>query len=105
MAGPITPDEVVDLKRRSAIPGMVFDAFNELIAKHWNGHAATVKQDEIVELILKKYSHSTSVTRRSVFADHWLDIETVYEAAGWKVVYDKPGYNESGASFFEFTKA
>ena len=25
----------------------------------------------------------------------WLDVEDVYRKAGWEVIYDAPGYNES----------
>ena len=104
MAGPIKPDEVADHKRKVVIPEKVFEAFNELIAKHWNGRTARFAQDEVVELILKKYARSKTVTRSSIFDNHWLDVEPVYREAGWKVVYDSPAYNETYASTFQFTK-
>ena len=104
MAGPITPDEVAALKREVVIPERVFDAFNELIAKHWNGRTAKFKQDDVVELILRKYGRSKSVTRNSIYANHWLDVEPIYREAGWKVIYDRPGYNETYSATFEFSK-
>jgi hypothetical protein len=33
-----------------------------------------------------------------------MDFEPFYEKAGWKVVYDKPGYCESYAANFTFTR-
>lgn len=30
-------------------------------------------------------------------------LDAVYEKAGWKVSYDKPGYNESYDPYFKFT--
>jgi len=53
MSKPITPSEITKAKKE-AIPDEVFDAFNELIAKHWNGHSATIKQTEVANLIASK---------------------------------------------------
>jgi hypothetical protein len=39
-----------------------------------------------------------------VYAKGWLNFEAIYEEAGWKVVYDKPGYNETYDANFTFTK-
>ncbi|MDG1949717.1 MAG: hypothetical protein P8J32_02740 [bacterium] len=44
------------------------------------------------------------MTRRKVFDEKRLDIEPAFEKDGWKVVYDKPGYNESGNAYFVFSK-
>lgn len=105
MAGPITPEEAADYKRTVVIPEKVFEAFNELIATHWNGRTARFRQDDVVRLILKKYGRSKTVTRPSIFANHWLDVEPIYREAGWKVVYDSPAYNETYDATFEFSKS
>ncbi len=42
------------------------------------------------------------VSRESIIANHWLDVETHYQAAGWKVAYDKPAYNENYPACFTF---
>jgi len=47
---------------------------------------------------------ATGKTRDEVFDKGWLNIEPMYRAAGWKVVYDKPAYNESYEPTFTFTK-
>ncbi len=95
---PITPDEVVSLKKKN-IPPFVIDCFNKLIAKKWDGCSAHVKQDEIVGEII-----ALGIERHVIFDDHMLDVEGVYEDAGWKVKYDKLGYNETYDVFFIFTK-
>jgi hypothetical protein len=95
---PITPIEVVSLKE-TLIPNEVFDAFNELIAKKWNGRSATIKQNEVVKLITGKMQLQDDSI---LYDNHWLDIETVYREAGWVVSYDKPAYNESYEATFKF---
>lgn len=52
--------------------------------------------------ILSKFDHR--IDRQEIFDNCWLDVEDIFEEVGWKVVYDKPGYNESYPANFEFTK-
>lgn len=54
-------------------------------------------QSEIIAgLILEGYQ------KQEILGNGWLDFEVVYEEAGWDVVYDKPGYNESYGANFTF---
>lgn len=92
MPGPVSPSEVA-LKR---IPEEVFEAFNEAIFEG-NGH---VRQDAVVSRILAKMPH---VQRQEIFQRGWLDIEEEYRRLGWKVDYDKPGYNEMYEAYYVFT--
>lgn len=85
----IKPSEVVELKK-NIIPQEVFDAFNELIAKNWDGRSATVLQDDVVALIISKFASSVNP-----YSERWLDIEDSYRNEGWIVEYD----NYSEASF------
>lgn len=96
---PITPDEVVN-KKKTLIPDYVINCFNIAIAKKWNGYSSTVSQDEIVATICA----AGDVDRRAVFDQHYLDIEPIFEEAGWSVEYDKPGYNETYDARFIFRK-
>lgn len=100
MVNPVSPEQVVELKKKQ-IPDGVIEAFNEIIAKNWNGHSSTVLQDEVVEAIIEKVPRAT---RRKVFDNHWLDVEDIFRSEGWKVEYDKPGYNETYRASFKFTK-
>jgi hypothetical protein len=96
---PIRPDEVRS-RVAHAIPEAVFESFNDLIALHWDGRRATVKQNEVVDLITKR----TSAGRQEIFDRHWLDVEEAYRSAGWKVEYDKPAYCETYEAFFVFSR-
>lgn len=96
---PITPNEVLSAKA-SKIPDEVIAEFNELIANDWNGHRSVVRQNEICTLVAKRLD----VKRQTVFDNKWLDVEDIFRQAGWKVEYDKPGYNETYEATFTFSK-
>jgi hypothetical protein len=99
---PVTPKEAVD-RAREDIPNEVVEAFNELIAKDIDtlSGEATVMQDEVLELIRRKLKFKND---EKIFGNKWLDVEPLFRKAGWTVVYDKPGYNESGRAYYTFKK-
>lgn len=99
MTGPIKPSEVGE-RKVTEIPPAVFEAFNELIAVKFTAGNAVVKQDDVVARIQAK----TTESEQTIFERGWLNIEEAYEAAGWVVLYDKPGYNESYPATFTFRK-
>ncbi len=99
---PISPNEIGALKAKT-LPSEVIEAFNELIVKNWSGACAIIKQDEIVKLICAKLKIKPK-DRQDVYDNHYLDVEDLYRAEGWRVEYDKPGYNETYEAFFKFRK-
>jgi hypothetical protein len=46
--------------------------------------------------------HDKTVSRNDFFDKHWLDFESIFRKAGWKVKYTKPGYNESFPAYWTF---
>lgn len=97
---PIKPNDVIDEKLKS-IPPEVIESFNEIIVEKFNGTESTFKQDDVITKILNKL---TNINKSDIFNKHWLDVEEIYRKIGWKVEYDKPGYNESYAANFTFKK-
>ncbi|MFZ5424563.1 MAG: hypothetical protein ACOZAO_02065 [Patescibacteria group bacterium] len=95
---PITPSGVGKAKSAS-LPDVVIEVFNELIAQNFYGGSASVKQKDAVAMLVAK-----GLDRNEIFKKGWLDVEEVYRKAGWKVYYDKPGYNESYDAYFRFSK-
>lgn len=95
----ISPQEVTALKA-DHIPDEVFDAWNSIISKNWNGNISKFKLKELVDTI-KVATGKTS--HEEIKKEGWLDLEPIYRAKGWKVSYDQPGYDESYDAFFEFT--
>lgn len=82
------------------IPDMVIEAINDMLKKEYRkGKSVVLRQDDIIAEIQQR---DISLTREQIFGRGWLDFEPVFERAGWKVKYDKPGYNESYAATFEF---
>lgn len=100
MSKPITPEEVERL-HAERIPPQVVAVFNELIAKHWTGSFAVVKQTEAAQLI----SERMRIDRQKIFDEGWMDVEYLFRTKGWKVEYDKPAYNETHEATFTFRKA
>lgn len=96
MSRPITPEDARN--HASPIPDLVFDVFNKYIAQGAGIRSVTFKQDDVVNAL-----EQHGFNRSEIFEKHWLDVEAIYEAAGWKVTYDKPGYNESYDATFTFT--
>lgn len=95
--GPIRPKEVADYKREN-FPDTVFEAFNELIVENAGPGPITVRQKDLVKRMVEK-----GLTAKEIFDKGWLDVEDVYRKAGWKVEYDKPGYNEDYEAYFTFS--
>lgn len=94
----ISPNEAKGFKK-DVIPQVVFDTVNELLVRELYNKRATIKQPELVALLVSK-----GLSRDEIFKNHWLDFEVVYGTQGWKVVHDKPGYNESGEAYWVFTE-
>lgn len=94
---PITPAEAIK-KTVIEFPDAVLEAFNEAITSKLYKGTATVKQDDVVALMVKK-----GLKREDIFSNHWLDVENTFRKAGWNVVYDRPGYNETYPATYTFT--
>lgn len=101
---PITPQEA-SVRFVDSLPDFVIEAFNELISeKIGSSSTCTILQDDIVDRIIKKAAEvGLELERQTIFNKNYLDVEKAYEAVGWHVRYDKPGYGESYEAFFKFS--
>lgn len=95
---PIKPNEVIAHKK-AIFPDAVMTAFNELIAKNFSRGEASFKQKAVVARMVE-----LGLTANEISENNWLDVEEVFEADGWKVTYDKPGFNEFYDATFTFKK-
>lgn len=98
MRNPLRPEEAAAHKL-TTLPDGVIEVFDDLIAEHYNGHYATFAQAVVVQRLLQAGVAGSS---EEVFARHMLDVEPVYQQAGWEVRYEKPGFNEPGDAYFTF---
>lgn len=99
MTDPIRPEDIA-ARKAVVLPAEVIEVFNDLIALAYAGRSATVTQEDAVNEIATRLS----ISRTAVFDRNLLDIELVYQAAGWDVTYDKPGFNESYPAAFTFAR-
>ncbi len=97
MPGPIKPKDVA---KRKHIPEAVFEVFNDFISRKWDGHKAVIEQETVASAV----AAALGCAKHEVYDSHYLDIEDAYRKAGWKVEYDKPGYNETYPATFTFRK-
>lgn len=99
---PISPKDA-KLKKLASIPDEVIAAFNETIIAHMSQGQSCFTQKEVVQLAYSKLKASGStITIQGIYNNHWLDVEPMYRKEGWKVEYDKPGYNEDYEASFTF---
>jgi len=89
---PIKPSEV-----NSVAPEVVFECFNFLIQQNYSDGESIVKIGEVRKLMKEKGLSADDIEKN-------LNIESAYRKAGWKVEYDKPGFNETYEGFYTFTK-
>jgi CO/xanthine dehydrogenase Mo-binding subunit len=97
--GPFSPEEMIS-KKYNGTPQEVYEVFNNLIIKNWNGYSATISQNMAVNEIAEKLKMDTS----EIFNNNWMNIEEAYRNKGWRVDYNKPGYNEAYEATFYFRK-
>lgn len=94
----IRPCDIPQAKIDS-IPEEVIAIFNEMIVKNMIGRRASFKQKDVAA----KIAEFMGVNQRTIFENNWLDVEPIFRAAGWKVEFDCPGYNESYDAFYSFS--
>ena len=97
---PVTPDEVSDIEVKRDIPNVVYNAFNHLIARQWNGVSVMVRLNDVVNVLV-----ATGIGKEQIFSENMLDVEDAYRSRGWTVSYDTTGVvGETVHSFWTFTK-
>ena len=95
---PFSPSEA-EAMHVTTIPDQIITAVNKRLVAN-AGSRCTILQDEIIAEAVE-----AGLDKRAIFDNHWLDFEKHFETFGWKVTYDKPGYNESYPASWEFSPA
>jgi hypothetical protein len=97
---PLSPKEVEETAGEN-IPAIVIEAVNGLLKKHYRNGLARFTQGEVIDEVK---NIDPTITKHSLFNNHWLDFEPLFQRVGWKVEFDKPGYNEAYEANWTFTK-
>lgn len=111
----MTPTDAIRKARElkmNRIPPQVYSIIDDMIVEHLSKREldstimyVTLTQKDIVRKIVLYWIPTDDypcVTENDIFNNHWLDIEDKYALDGWKVIYDKPAYNESYEASFKF---
>jgi hypothetical protein len=102
MTKPIKPSEVVSYKK-TTIPEFVLEAFNTVIARNFLNGSSKFTQNEVLnEIASRMPGESYDIKKKIIYDSKFLDVEDIYHKEGWKVYYDRPGYNESYGPSFTF---
>jgi hypothetical protein len=103
----ITPKELE--VKPITFPDYVVNAFNKLIAEKYEKARLsgskitfTIKQSEAIDEIMTqaRLLKWKGVTKDKIFREHYLDVEKFYEQSGWKMVFDKPGWDENYEAYW-----
>ena len=94
----ITPKEIIDNLDEVILP-VVIQAVNNLLKTKFRGKSVTIKSKEIIAEIKRLGGPSSKV----LYDTNQMDFEPIFRVFGWEVSYDRPGYNESYDSYYEFT--
>ena len=105
---PITPNNIAAEKCKH-LPDAVIEVWNKLIAEKYSNGSSLIYQEDALEALENIASEPgvdspVTISRCHIFTSGWLDIEPIYEEAGWTVDYDKPAFNESYRATFLFTR-
>lgn len=100
MIKPITPEDAAN-GLGAIFPEYVITAINGLLARN----VRRFTQNQAISAIISAAdAQGIELTREEIFKQKLLDFEPIYRGAGWKVLFDKPGYNESYEANFTFEK-
>lgn len=105
MTEPIRPDQAL-AKKTHNIPAYVIEAANDLLVRKVSlSGVATFTVPELADLAVKKArAQGERISRDKLFDNRWLDIEPVFQEAGWKVQFIKTPYYDSNPDSFVFSK-
>lgn len=101
---PLTPKQVKEMHQKT-IPEEIILAVNHLLVKGCSESRIRViiEQNEVIEQATTIMRNKGKTVERNDFFDkHWLDFEPIFRKAGWKVTFNKPGYNESFPAYWTF---
>jgi hypothetical protein len=98
---PITP-EFIENNLEYIIHPAVLQAVNELLKENYRpGKSVTFTVKKVVN---KAMSICPEITSEEILEKRWLDFESIFRNAGWKVKYDSPAWDENYEQYFEFSK-
>jgi hypothetical protein len=97
MSDPIKPSEIAE-RRKDDLPPGVIASFNELIREKYS---ASSREARFLQGDVIKRMESKGLVKADIFKNHYLDVEAIYEEAGWEVVFEKDDHAENSEFIFK----
>lgn len=104
MVKPIKPSEAKKVKVKN-IPEFIIAAFNKFIADNLDTSGrSSFKQKHLVTYIVENQiiNDHQPVSASIIYQNKWLDVEDLFEDAGWSVTYDSPSWGDNYDAYFVF---
>jgi hypothetical protein len=92
---PITPREATS---GAHIPDIVIETVNDYLRARGGASRIVLHQDELVTRLVDE----KGLNRKEIFDKGWLNFEDLFRKSGWKVEYEKPGFNEADRAYYVF---
>lgn len=96
---PVTPKEIMENLEYTIHPSII-QAVNCLLKEKYKGKEVSIKQKDILK---KAREFTPELTNQKIFDNHYMDFESIFRKAGWKVEYHSPDRDESFEEFFRFS--
>ena len=95
---PLSPADILK-EKREFFNETVLEVVNDFLRKKiTSSGTAFILQCEVVTALVER-----GLDSKLIFAENLLDFEPAFEAVSWRVVYDRPGYNEDYEPSWTFT--
>lgn len=85
------------VRHGETIPEELLAVVNKFLAERIHKGQITITRKELADAL-----QFTQINESEALERGWLDFEELYRAQGWKVTYDKPGFNETYVGFWLF---
>lgn len=96
---PMSPTEIKQ-KAIESIPDEMIQAVNELLIENASRGTITIKLKDI-EARFRKLSNG-KYNSIDIYDKGWMDFESAFRQAGWKVSYESPARDENFESYYRF---
>ena len=101
LENPISPDDISDNKEKY-IHQTIIKTVNKILKERYNlGSTVDIKISEISKPFFEAHPE---IDEDKAWKAKMFDIEDAYRKFGWKVSYDRPGWDESYEGFYKFSK-
>lgn len=94
-----SPNDAI-ARHGETIPEEILGIVNDFLVARVHRKSFIISQQEIVDKL-----SLTSITEAEALDKGWFDFEDAYRRRGWRVTYDRPGFNESYGAFWRFQVA